>query len=346
VLVAAILMPALAAVAATEGPSSTRPQEDYLRALAACARGELEPAVEAVVDLETRTGSGGRSAGALRGAQRGVARRIARRSPEALLPVALLHQRVFLAHAGAGRHGLASAAGQQAEVVAQSYARAGGERVLAAALLTSLAGHWHARFQESAAELLYRQALELDPEHAAALLGLAVVSEKRGYLREAEALLEAVARQAPGDRETSLRSALVQARLGRSEPALEALEALVSQGGEDWIVSLAYQERARLLASNGRLAEAFGVAREGEANLPCDPALSVLAAFYGERSGVVVDGLVQSLAACAQESPQSARRIYNQQPRRLLELSRLRLEEAERERLPGLAAALDGRGRR
>jgi tetratricopeptide (TPR) repeat protein len=265
------------------------------------------------------------------------------RSPEALLPIALLHHRVSRAHAEAGLPALATAASEQAEALGESYARAGGNRAVAAALMTGLAGYQHARFQETIATALYRRALELDPRQPAALLGLAVVFEKRGSLREAGSLLDAVAALAPEDRESRLRRALVHARSGRLDQAVAAFDELVPQGGDDWIAALAYQEHARLLASTGRLADALATAREGQAKLPCDSALPLLAAFYAEQAGVAADGLARVLAACAGEARESPRRMYNQHPRRLLEQTWLRLEQAERERLPVLAAALGAR---
>ncbi|HVS15860.1 MAG TPA: tetratricopeptide repeat protein [Thermoanaerobaculia bacterium] len=342
-LVAAVAAPLLTVAMAAATPPSPRPREAYLQALVGCARGELEEAVATMVDLETSVGDHRLVAGAVRSVSARVVRRIARRRPEALLPVALLHQRVFLAHAEEGAPTRASAASRQAETVAQAYARASGDRVLGAALLTRLAGDWHARSQEGVAAPLYRQALGLDPQQPAALLGLAAVQEKRGSLREAAALLEAVERVAPGDREVRLRLALVRARSGRDELALAMLDELAAQGGDDWIVALTHQERARLLASTGRLGAALAAARAGQAALPCDPVLPVLAAYYGERAGVATGGLSQSLTACATERRGTApRRLYNQQPRRLLDRLQLQLEQAERERLPALAAALDG----
>jgi tetratricopeptide (TPR) repeat protein len=346
VLVAAALVSALAAVVAAQRPPSNRPQDEYLRALAASARGEHEEAVAIVVELEDGVGLSGAEWAELRRAQRRLARRLARRSPEALLPVALLHQRAYLAHARADDAALASAASQRAELLAQAYTRGGGDRRLAAALLTNLGGLWHARFQETAAEPLYRQALALDPEQGAAQLGLAVVYEKRGWLREAGTLLEAAASSVPDDRETTLRRALVHARSGRPDLSLGGLDELVREGGDDWIAALAYQESARLLAAQGRLADALERARDGEATLPCDPALPVLVAFYGEEADEHETSLGPTLAACAGDARLSPRRMYNQQPRRLLELLRSRLEEAERERLPALATALGGRAGR
>jgi len=328
-----------------------RPREAYLRALELHARGEVEAASARIVDLEGRSAqarppsAGGTRPPSAGGARPRAIRRIGRRRPEALLPVALLHHRVSRAHAARGAGTLANAASRDAETIAQAYVHAGGDRVLGAALLTSLAGSWHGRSQESVAAPLYRRALALDPQQPAALLGLAVVEEKRGALRAAAPLLESVHRIAPADREVRLRLALVRARSGRPEQALAALEQLVERGGGDWIEALAHQERARLLASQGRLADALVAARSGAASLPCDPVLPVLTAFYGERAGAATGGLAQALTACAAERRGSPRLLYNQQPRRLLELLEARLEEAERERLPALAAALGIAGR-
>jgi tetratricopeptide (TPR) repeat protein len=316
------------------------PRDAYLHALEVLSRGEVEAAVALVVDLDTRAAQS--RAGVAGGAFPRALRRIGRRRPEALAPVALLHQRVFLAHAESGAGTLASAASRQAEAIAQAYVHAGGSRVLGSALLTSLAGHWHARSQESVAVPLYRRALALDPEQPAALLGLAVVEEKRGSLRAAASLLESVLALAPLDREVRLRLALVRGRSGRLDQAMATIDELAERGGGDWIEALAHQERARLLASSGRFADALVAARTGAAALPCDPVLPVLTAFYAERTGEAAGGLAQGLTACAADRRVSPRRAYNQQPRRLLELVQASLEEVERERLAALAAALGG----
>ena len=336
----AVTVLAMAASGSAQDPP--RPREAYLGALDLLARGEVEAAVASLLDLDARSAE--IRAGAAAAPPR-VIRRIGRRRPQALVPVALLHQRIFLAYDQPGAGGLASAAARQAEAVAQAYVHAGGDRELGSALLTSLAGHWHSRSQELMAVPLYRRALALEPEQPAALLGLAVVEEKRGALRTAASLLESVTGLAPLDRAVRLRLALVRSRTGRAEQALTALDELAGRGGGDWIEALAHQERARLLASTGRLDDALVAARAGAAALPCDPVLPVLSGFYSERTGAPTAGLAQALTACAAERRVSPRLLYNQQPQRLLELLQARLEEAERERLPALAAALglDGR---
>jgi tetratricopeptide (TPR) repeat protein len=345
-LLAALLVPSpLPASEDEERSEPIRPHEAYLRVLDDVARGEVESAAAGLAALEAQWEGAPRAASDLRRAQRSLGKKLGRRAPEALLPLALLHQRAFVIHAEAGRRTLANAASDRADVLALAYSRAG-DRRLAAALFTNLGRLWHARAQEPAAAPFYRRALELDPQQPAALLGLAVVYEKHGWLRDASSLLDDVAGHAPEDRETRLRRALVRARSGDPVAALDALDGLAREEADDWIAALAHQERARLLAAAGRVAEAFEAARLGRSRLPCDPALPVLASYYAERSGAADAGIAATLGSCAGVEEPSPRRLYNQQPRRLLELSAQRLEQAERERLDELHDALRGRAAR
>jgi tetratricopeptide (TPR) repeat protein len=263
------------------------------------------------------------------------------------VPVALLAERLHIAESEAGSAGMAMAARDQAEALAESYASAGGNATLAAALLASLGGHAHARFQDGLAARLYQRALRLEPGQPAALLGLAAVEEKLGRTVEAAALLDRVLTLEPESREARLRRALVRDRLGEPHQAEEELRDLLTAGGAaerggDWITAIAYQERARILAQRGQLEEARALAAEGLAILPCDPVLPVLLAFYQERLGTPGDTLSRHLAECAGALQVSPRVLYNRNPQGVFASLRRELRDAERRRLPLLERALDG----
>ena len=82
-----------------------------------------------------------------------------------------------------------------------------------------IALHDEGRFAE--AEVLYRQALEIEPEHALALCYLGLLSLQRGSLEEAEALVRRAVASDPGLAEAHNHLGMVLQRLHRPEEALK-----------------------------------------------------------------------------------------------------------------------------
>lgn len=350
VVVRPLALPTLAAVclalAASAGgarPAEPPPRQELERALGLYAVGAVDEALATLAALDARAADSARVDRTLRRARSRVVLTVGEASRAALFPLAVLELRLLGSHAGAGDDRAAHLAQERAAALADAYLREAGDPRRAASLFAALAGLIHGRSRELEAAPFYRRALDLDPDLPAALLGLAAVEEKLGRLPAAAALLERAATAAPGDREVRLRRSLVAARLGQSETALDGLDALVSDGGDDWIAALAHQQRAELLASLGRLEEALACSREGMETMPCDPSLPVVTAYYEERLGRPDPGLGRTLAACAERVRISPRALYNRRPQRLLDELWRQIETVERERLPALATALAAR---
>ncbi len=296
----------------------------------------------------------------LRKSQLKVVRELAARDREALVPLLTLHHDTCLAHRRSrrpwlGRHG-ADMLVEVAAVYAPS-ARERGARVVAAQALASLGGHLQAVGQSQGLEL-FRAALEYQPGHAAALIGLAADPEKRGGPYDVAILhLDRLLESHPEHREGRLRLALNLIRLdaahgedlaaGQRRRALGVLEGLVAGSEADWIHALAAQELARLHATDGKIPQAIRVLKQASGRMPEEQKTRIQLAHLLDRAGrpveaqAVLDDLRPDWTGM---TPPRGR--YNQWPNRALDADRAALAEGAAHRQPLLvrAARLDSTG--
>lgn len=186
----------------------------------------------------------------------------------------------------------------------------------------------------------FHQALALEPEDRYVLLTVAAVDEKRGRYRDAGYALERLLEHDPEHPEARLRLALVAARQGRDEAALDRLAAL-SRDAPDWIRAIAYQERVQLLVSRNDEAAARTLVREARGLFPDNPRLAVLELFLADDRSALLDEL-----ATASQGPRTEptpRALYNRWPAGEDELRRAVERDAEAF-APFLAAALRTEG--
>jgi hypothetical protein len=342
------------ASAAPEPPAASRVELErslraaYLEILAELAAGQPEAAVARLQEHEAATVAR-EPREALRyldRAQESVIARLGELDPDALLPIADLHRRLFTAHLTAGHPALARQAMARAEAATQRFAaRAGAsaeDRSLAAASLLSLAASlFDAVIPRRAAELA-AQAESLVPGHAAALLAQAVVLERAQEHREATAVLDRLLRADPEQREARLRRALLAQRDGSRKGPQQELRALVAPPARDWVAAVAAQELARALVARGQAEEAVTMLAAAEARLGDAGGLAVARAWAEERAGRRSAALthLERIPPPSRLRGDSPRRRYGRWPEEALQAERRTAVEAALLRLPALAAAL------
>jgi tetratricopeptide (TPR) repeat protein len=312
--------------------------------------GETERALESLTELESATlvEFGPKVVEPMWRAKLAViADLIAKTDAEVLTPVTLLHQQAYVCYIELDRSALAVHSRTMAMELTEVYAdKIDTEKghILASNLMASLAGYMQEAYLESPAALLYSRALEFHPTNIAALQGLAGMYERRGEYDQAVARLEELVAAHPKNREGRLRLAINLARLHREREAASFLSGLVEEAVPDWILSLAHQELARMLADNGDLAEALKLLKSGMNLLPGDPSLPIQLAYLADREGVPGEApdLGAALSRSSRSESESPRYLYSQIPKSALAQLRLSLEDRSDKTLVLLATALGG----
>lgn len=318
-------------------------RQTYREALERLARGDEEAARAAVFQLESGLLSGKNrlTPEDLSGIELEVARKLAETGPESLVPVAMLHQRIY--RDSAGRQPLlATHARELVLQLADLYARRSGTpaaRAMAARFIMGLAAELVKTAPASLRGRIYQRVLDLDAENEAALLCQAVDFERQGKAAEAVSTLERLLRSHPGNGEARLRLALSTKRLGRDEEARRLLQDFVKGAPEPWQLAVAYQELGRMLIAGGELEAAERTLGEGRKLLPDDEKLALLLAMVHELRNRPEQAR-EALQPLRPGTGESARRRYSRIPVELLDEVWSGLERAADERRASLAAAL------
>ncbi|HEX7185423.1 MAG TPA: hypothetical protein VF756_26600 [Thermoanaerobaculia bacterium] len=315
----------------------------YREALERLARGDEEAARAAVFQLESSLLSGKNrlTPEDLSEIELEVAHKLAETGPESLVPVAILHQRIY--RDSAGRQPLLAVHSRELVLqLADLYAKRGGTpaaRAMAARFILGLAAELVKTAPSSVRSRVFQRALDLDAENEAALLCRAVDFERQSKPAEAVSTLELLLRSHPQNGEARLRLALNVERLGRKGEARRLLQEIVAGQPEPWQLALAYQELGRMLVADGDLEAAERALREGLKRLPDDEKLTLQLAMIHElrQSPEQASEALQPLRPGTGES---ARRRYNRMPTELLDEVWSGLVRAADERRASLAAAL------
>ena len=212
----------------------------------------------------------------------------------------------------------------------------------ASALLTSLGGFLQGASMSSVAISLYERALELETANAATLISLAGLYERQGSYDKALVYLEELLRHHADHREARLRLAINLERVERRTEGVEALERILVTSESDWILSLAYQELARLAVADGDPARGRVLLEEARTRLPRDPSLAVQLAYLADRVGAPggPSRLAEALEANVRSSQPSPRSLYSRVSGEALAELRVSLADLGRQRHPLLAEAL------
>ncbi|TNF83167.1 MAG: tetratricopeptide repeat protein [Acidobacteria bacterium] len=347
---AILLLPLSAAAAESKSFKKKDFQKQYRQVLGRYAGGDLEGAVTSLVDLESAalTEHGAKVLNRLWKAKLQVLRDLMLEGGlEVLAPVTLFHEDAYVAYLDVGNSPLARHSRTMTADLVQFYSEkveSHESQLMASSLMASLAGRFQEAHLDSAAVELFALALEVDSRNVAALQGLAGIYERRGEYERTVSYLEQLTEVDPPNREGRLRLAVNLIRLERQREAGETLRQLVEEPDSDWILSLAYQELARILTENGDFTSARTLLQEAVHRLPRDPSLPIHLAYLNDRDESV-DGdvdLLVSLRRSAADGSDSPRYLYSQIPRSALENLRRSLRQERDHRLLLLAAALDG----
>lgn len=361
----AIAITALLALAAGGLPAPSHAGDDleaavnarYPAVLTLFSNGEHDHALTALSGMETQLTAGGPPSrlDKLWKAKLHVLRDLID-NPEVLVPAIQLHHDAFVAYRAEGQTLLARHSRTMAAELAEVYVeRAGSDaaRVVAGRALASLGGYQQEDGSIGSAAELFIEAIKLDPKCGAALLGQAALYEKLGQYKEALPLLETLSANQHNNSQARLRLAMNLARTGDRARAQAILSELMKSGvdGADaaslWVVALAYEEQARLLAEDGALRPAIETLRRGAEHFPASSEMLISQAFLLERAGEpgAAQGLVERAAKLAGSTAQDAPRwLYNRWPQDEFDEARKRLRESTEPRLKLLAAALKGEG--
>lgn len=351
--------PSLAPAAPALAPSVVAGR--YRRALATLeARSRAEVVTElGGLEAEAVGGDPEGRIGRLRRTELDVAEELGRRDREILVPVMMLHHDLCLEHKRQRRTYLAHHSIAMVQALARRYAPASsapGARIVAARALASLGGHLQASGQRMSLQL-FEEALHFDPDHEAALLGLAAFPEKiGGPYDQAVRHLEHLVAAHPESREGRLRLAVNLRRLShgpsldgarRREQAIAHLQHLLLGDNADWVTVLAAQELARSLDAAERTEEAISVLRNALARVPDAQKLRIQLAFLYDRNRQPGQARAVLQGLDGMRVPRNAARgRYNQWPNQALTIDRALLAEsaAQRRALLGRLAAAGGGG--
>lgn len=322
------LLPLLAAIGAlaTATPRSARaedisaPPSSYHEAiLRTCAGGSADAEAALALFEASRLDPAdlNKSVDQLSGEELALLGIVGRSLPEAMLPVLELH---VSARASYPREARGVLLGHSQRLVAAGVehylevSRISEKNEAASWILTRLGADVLRTRARRSAELILQRALALDSSNALAALGLGALYEKQASYERAVPLLEQAVAADAGLAEARLRLAVNLHRVGRSQEATSHFQSLLRSGAPPWILSLAYQEQARLYMSLQQWDRARSTLSAGVERFPGDERLIIQLSYVLERGGQPWEG--QRLAAGVIPSTVAvhARDRYNRYP--------------------------------
>lgn len=304
----------------------------YRQALAFYGREGAAAARTALFELESEVlTDGDGDSQSLRNAQLQVAEQLAAKDVEALIPVLVLHEELYLTYRQRRLYSLTASSRALIEMLAGIYAERGGTQgsgVVAARALASLGGYLQEANLPASSRGMFQRALEFDPRSDTAMLGLATSYERYGEYSKAIEVLERLAVSHPDLAECRLRLAVDLKRLGVRARSVELLEQAIELEAPAWIHSLARQELARSLIETSSLEEAAAVL-EGGLGAGAEQSTVALLAHVNDRlrrparSLELLESIAPRRAAGA-----SARKAYDSWPEGPMDAVRRQLAEA------------------
>jgi tetratricopeptide (TPR) repeat protein len=273
---------------------------------------------------------------------------LSRRNPEAIVALLLLYDRLYHEALARRAYVLANHDGELLFGLAEVYvrqSRAPGAKALAAGFLVDLARDQTGNSMTTFTRRALSRALHYDDGNEAALLTFAVETGRRGDARGAIDFLERLLRRHPESVEARLRLGISRARLGDATRARQRLGEVIAADppAEDrWMLSLAYQELARLQLGGpgGGPGLALRTVEEGLKRLPGDEQLLLEQASLLDRNGEhgrareILDGIEPRA-----DGVSNPRHRYNQPADVALDRAWKTLQARASEHLPAFAAA-------
>jgi len=324
----------------------------YKEAIRPLAAGDEAGARTAVVAFETAhlvTGPETLAPEDLVEVQARVVGELSRRDPESVVALLLLYERLYHEALGRRAYLLANHDGERVFGLAEVYvrqSRSPAAKQLAAGFLVDLAREQTGISMTTFTRRALSRALTYDPGNEAALLTFAVENGRRGEARAAAEFLERLLHHHPKSVEGHLRLGLARARLGDASRARQQLAEVVAAEppAEDrWMLSLAYQELARLQLSGGDAKAAAKTVEDGLKRLPGDAELLLEQAALLDRAGEHgrAREVLDSIQARA-DGDSTPRHRYNQPADVALDRAWRALQARAAAQLPAVAARPGG----
>lgn len=213
----------------------------------------------------------------------------------------------------------------------------------AAAVLVSLGCELQRAGMSRLGERLLQRVLTLDLDNDIALLNLGAAAELRGEYEVAVSFLDDLVDNHPHNGEGRLRLAVNLLRLGRKRLAGKHFEKLVEGQHRRWVLSLSYQELAKLHLAANRIDEAHEVLAKALERLPGDEKLHLQMAFVHDARNDLWKSreTLQRMALRGGRTDRvSPRHVYTEWPEASLSEIRRSLEHAATEQVTDLERAL------
>jgi tetratricopeptide (TPR) repeat protein len=279
---------------AAEGPSGGLPdaglREGYLDALRQWSRDDKVSARRRLAELE-RPPPGVDPAKRWRQLfteERLAILALAKDRPETILAVAMLHRDMHSWYMTRRETDLAEHSWQMSAMLARVAPSLDGLQPppgFSECLLVDLATQLARSGQWRGAKRALDVAVEVAPDSAPAHLGLGALLERTGDPKAAAEELQKLVRAHPENLEGRLRLGVNRARLGDVNAARELFRGLLDPSTRLWIRTLAYQELARLLISDGRADEAAEALGAAVGAIPENQRLRILESYALEAAG-------------------------------------------------------------
>lgn len=341
---------AVPAVAAKEAMKPERFEAAYRGVLATLAQGQEEQALAELYELETTVMRDRPTPGRVDHFWRlklGVVRELIQgESVEILVPIVVLHHDAYVMYRQREQPELAVHSRQMSAELAEYYGNKSSReeaRLFTGWVLTSFGAYLQDSWALATSAELFERALQRDPTNVVALVRLGAAFEKSGEYENAVERLERAARLRPDDAQIAVRLALCMARSDELmiPVSIERLQAVIDTQSTSWVISIAYQELARLLTIQGRSDAAEQVLREGLARMPGDQYMAVeLSQILDRRRSPREAARVLAVVAAGDWQGQSPRYLYNTWPEVGIDVTRASLRSTLQTGLVPLEAGL------
>jgi tetratricopeptide (TPR) repeat protein len=318
--------------------------EDALRLFAA---GDTVQGREALAELERRVVSQSptRHWSKLRDAELRAAVPLVKQEPDSVLALILVHRDMYGWYRRHREPGLAEHSWTLAAAMAEGTSTVPGWEApegFVPCVLLDFAGDLVQQGDVGRARSLLERAVDVAPNEAATRFALAVVHELSGQRYEAARQLERLLDDHPDHYEGRLRLAINKFRLGSGRIAERLFRELLEEPAPEWIVTLAYQELAQLLVTEGRSVDALELLREGVSRLPGNQRLRIELAYVLDTVHSPRDAaaIVETIETAGGQFETSPRVRYSEWP--VLESERVcgGLESARSDGLAALERAV------
>lgn len=325
----------------------------YRKVLDHLASGEVRKASRALYELEdAELQRGFDILEALRSVEIETAVKIAGADPEALAPLLLLHhgqyrkmrqRRLPLLSTHSRTVTL-----QLIELFLQR-SKTPESQKLAVSLMASLGSEARQAGMIRLSENMLRRVLNLDASNETALLYLGASAERTSEYSMAVEYFEQLVEAYPHHGQARLRLAVNLLREGRKRVARRHLENLVEGQHRNWILSLGYQELARLMLRDNDLDGAITLLRQGIERVPVDEKLYMQLAFAldADQQDEEMVKVLQAMELRARTHQESTRHRYTQWPVEALRATQERIEsqlQRNSDRLGKVLASWDAKG--